>query len=41
MEENGVEHHNLELIYCEEENKNNKLKDIKTWDITLNLLMKK
>ena len=30
MEENGVEYYDLELIYCEEENKNNKLKDIKT-----------
>ena len=40
MEENGVEYYDLELIYCEEENKNNKLKNIKSEDITLNFIMK-
>ena len=40
MEENGVEYYDLELIYCEEENKNNKLKNIKSEDVTLNIIMK-
>ena len=33
--ENGCEYYNLDLIYCEEENKNNKIKNIKMKDATL------
>jgi len=40
MEEKGIQYYDLELIYCEDENKNNKIKNIKTKDITLNYIIK-
>ena len=39
MEEKGIEYYDLELIYCEDENKNNKIKNIKTKDVTLNYII--
>ena len=40
VKKNNLEYYDLELIYCEEENKNNKLKNIKSEDVTLNFIMK-
>ena len=35
VKENNLEYYDLELIYCEEENKSNKIKNIKFLDFKL------